>query len=835
MSTPDATTYPPSIYADIAMAGDGAVRDQATEASDPTDENPTWTPAPLGGTNDSVIAANMQHNALGLIFDAPTPIQSGQNTPYPMAPPGLPAQTTCATNPNLDAGKNGQEVTVAGVGQKANGDDGDRGRPRKRTRANSSEETVRGDATLNLQTGPTATIDTTTSTPHTPKPVYTFGSTDSRVRFAFDNPPGTLDLDRPTARPGTPHPGRPSSRRAMISPARASSVSMARGIHRPHPYRQLIFGSFEEAMTDAPPRAPTPPLEYYPPSPPRQAAARELPEEGQMFYGTPRAQNREVADDPPLGTPHLRPHPAQLAHGREEENRHRYPDPPITGPSRLAADRQNDLAERPTTPPGMRYEHVSELPENAWNRLMSAIEQNVISGWPGMLRGVTPPPFSAWPEGRKFLRHNRLRKTATLTPNHPRNAPANPTADHDMEVDRPPAAPPAHPVLQAQPALLANPAPIPPLPAQLPPLPIDVQNLVITHRALPHGGRLTNTLYPLPRPHLHGAAMIQPPIDIAHTQEPDGGFYRIRRDHPEGALAGVENEKVRFWMEREKKTTMIAEIYLGDTVREGESWHATQTVRELLEQLTGRNDFTIIHAEIPNNNPPFDPDNIHTRNPRALFVGDLEAQWVTTLCAIQTLSTKKVTIHCFPADLRIDDFLGRIVGFAHNVNGSIERIITEKVNSDPIRTIIAKHVQKNPFRNHEPVAVATQRIVNSLRVRIEELPPTGQLAAFAYMDSPADTIDGWERWKKDMTGVRWDSVDNGTGFMRPVGPCRGCNSAEHTAHHCPFPDTPGWLGPIPPEKAHPERGFPSRGTDTRGRGGGRGRGRGFRGARPPFA
>ncbi|KAI1783865.1 Endonuclease/exonuclease/phosphatase, partial [Ganoderma leucocontextum] len=59
--------------------------------------------------------------------------------------------------------------------------------------------------------------------------------------------------------------------------------------------------------------------------------------------------------------------------------------------------------------------------------------------------------------------------------------------------------------------------------------------------------------------------------------------------------------------------------------------------------------------------------------------------------------------------------------------------------------------------------------------------------------------------------------------MRPVGPCRGCGSAEHTAHYCPLPDTPGWFGPVPPEKAHPERGVMTRGGETRGRGG-RGRG-----------
>ncbi|KAI1786138.1 hypothetical protein LXA43DRAFT_1065295 [Ganoderma leucocontextum] len=797
------TSHQTTVTADDE-AGAGAISDPApncaldlpAEAAETSVVAAPFREGPL-----ATLMTDVQYNALGLIFD--TPAQTNEDTHQ------LPGPLATAVDPLSNGEQNLGRVGSADCtgtlkdNQGPSGNEENRGRPRKRTRADSGADTT---------TETRAPTETTTAAPdpHALQPSYNPGPEDSRVRFTFSNPPGT-----PTPainRPGTPHPRRPSSRRAMISPTQANNLSLPRGM-RIYPFRPLEFGSISATtLGDFLPRAQTPPLEYYPPSPPPMPHGSE----GNPF---PRAH---LAGLPPA---------AQAIGGCPQNGRAATPQ---AGPSRSNGASRNTPGGRPLTPPGAQmYDRVSELPQNAWHRLMDAIENNVIHGWPGMLRNVEAPPFTNWPEGRAFLHHNSIYKNVVAAPNNTVDAPVA-GGDYAMNVDPANALPRAQQAPLAQHGVPAQPAPPPPPHhAPLPPLPIDIQNFTITHRALPHGGRLTNVPYPLPRPHLHGAAMLQPPIDIVHTQEPDGGFYRVRRDHPEGPLAAVDDEKVRYWMGQDKKTTMIGHIYLGDVVREGESWNATQAVRDLLEQLTGRKDFTIIHAELPNDHPPFDPGNIHTRNPNALLIGDLEAQWVTTLCAIQTLSTRKVTVLFFPAELRLDDFLGRIVGFAHNVNDSITKIITDKVNSEAVRAIIVKYVQKNPFRNHEPLDIATQRIVDSLRVRVEHLPPNGQLAAFVYMDSPVETTDGWERWTKEMMAIRWDSVENGTGLMRPVGPCRGCSSAEHTAHHCPLPDTPGWFGPIPPEKAHPERGLMSRGGENRGRGG-RGRGRGGRGTRSFF-
>lgn len=576
---------------------------------------------------------------------------------------------------------------------------------------------------------------------------------------------------------------------------------------------------------------------------------------GPTQLGVPHPQREQVRLIPAVSAPIVVPPGSTTQYTRQavrQTSPHLEYCPPSPSPQRDPDQLAMEVEEGQL--PGDTHDQMSPVQASTnWQRLHSAALNGEISGHAGPSAprspSLHPDGGAILPDGT-YVRLTDIRFPVVGPPAHIVNREGQPrehaTPVRGREETAPPqgphharGAPPPYPPPVQQEGAPAQQAPqqqapqAPPLGPQangapLPPLNVDLQNLVVRHRALPGGGRLTDRPYPLPRPHEHGEANLQPPLDILHTPEPSGGFYRVRRNHSEALMAGVPKSKVRFWDGLDPKTRMIAEIFLGDPVREGESFQATQPLKELLEEISGRSDFIIVHTEILGDHPPFDPENVHSRPPRTVLIGNYVAELVYSLVRIQTVSTPKITANFYPADLRRDDFLGRITGFVHNIDNSIPRIITDKFLSDPVRTTIAKYTSRNPHRNHEPPEIAVQRITDSLRVRVEALPPNGQLAAFVYIDTPADTTDGEESWRKEMNALKWDSVENGTGVMRPVGPCRGCNSSEHSAHHCPFPDTPGWFGPIPPEKANPERGIATtRGPDTRERG--RGRGRGFRG------
>ena len=85
-------------------------------------------------------------------------------------------------------------------------------------------------------------------------------------------------------------------------------------------------------------------------------------------------------------------------------------------------------------------------------------------------------------------------------------------------------APAPNATAQATPNLPAQPA-VAPLVAAVAPDPVpDIQNFIVLLNAVLNGGRLTNRSFPLPCPHLQGAAVIQPPFVLALTSELDKGF-----------------------------------------------------------------------------------------------------------------------------------------------------------------------------------------------------------------------------------------------------------------------------------------------------------------------
>ncbi|KAI1781820.1 hypothetical protein LXA43DRAFT_1069693 [Ganoderma leucocontextum] len=356
---------------------------------------------------------------------------------------------------------------------------------------------------------------------------------------------------------------------------------------------------------------------------------------------------------------------------------------------------------------------------------------------------------------------------------------------------------------------------------------VDIQNLIVTPCAVPNGGRFTNQPFPLPRPHLHGAASIQPPIQASHYREPDAGFPKIRRDDPEALVAGGDPKKIISLSLANPETTCIVEPFNYSGVKQGEGWKMARNVVALFEELFDAKGVIAIPAEIPEPRPRFNRDDIHTRTPRFLVVKGVPPDAQRMATAQQTWGTKNIAVNVFPAVLRHDDYLGRIEGFVHDTNKAITTLLTAKFSADDVRAIICKYVRVNPHRNHDTEDVATQKILNSLRIDVQEIEPDKKLVAHVCLDTPADTIEASREWKKEMKGLRWDNDDNGTGVWVNEQPCRICNSADHVHADCPFTRLTSWISPPLLEKPRTDR-EDGRGGGFRGRLGPRG-GNGARG------
>lgn len=444
--------------------------------------------------------------------------------------------------------------------------------------------------------------------------------------------------------------------------------------------------------------------------------------------------------------------------------------------------------------------HDPTLSYEEWDTVIGAIDQRKLGPWPNLEADALPPPLRSWPEGDAWIKKHILPlrglgknpgnavREARASP-HPRpaeteaHAPAAETANNQPPPPSPPP-PPMMPLLPPQPAVLLAP---------VPPPPVDIQNLVLLPRVAPGGGRPVDFEYPNPRAHLHGKTGVKPVKETLFTPEPTGGFPRIRLDHPERPFAGLDVDTITEW-NANPATTILGYVYGGSAIKAGETLPTVNKITAALQQFTGLMNIIVAHTELPLNPRNFDHRDLSTHSSR-FFIGlNFTPDAARDLWRIQIVSTKDITLVILPTYIRFDDFVGKIVGFTHNVNSAIVTIIKKKLETEPVRAIFIKYLKNNPLRNHEDLETALQRVYDSLRIEVSTNDDV--LSANFLIDTPAGTIAEWESWKDDLFGVEWKipAIINGTGVFKRFPQCRGCMSVDHETKHCPLPDVRDWMG-----------------------------------------
>ncbi|RDX52287.1 hypothetical protein OH76DRAFT_1416824 [Lentinus brumalis] len=85
-------------------------------------------------------------------------------------------------------------------------------------------------------------------------------------------------------------------------------------------------------------------------------------------------------------------------------------------------------------------------------------------------------------------------------------------------------------------------------------------------------------------------------------------------------------------------------------------------------------------------------------------------------------------------------------------------------------------------------------ILASIEVRTWRL-SNQNVVANVFIQPPTRDIPKWREWAAGLRARTYGNFTNGTGVVRRVSNCLGCNSVEHPAHRCPFQELPGWNGP----------------------------------------
>lgn len=284
----------------------------------------------------------------------------------------------------------------------------------------------------------------------------------------------------------------------------------------------------------------------------------------------------------------------------------------------------------------------------------------------------------------------------------------------------------------------------------------------------------------------------QPPAPanapITFTATPAGGWPTIHHDGPRGAFEGLSAARLRVYEQASRRTSVFFRIYNSSRTPGQQSRSITAQLRPLITAATGETDFTIIAPE-----PEIGWTPAQGPLPVTWLVINLSPEGALTL-ANQVWSSDAVTMLPIRNPDEPTDYLMSVGGWSHNDNNDIEHTIRQIFHSPAVTPAIRALVAHNPRYQHLHPDVATQNILNSLRIVIHVL-DNGNIIATIYSTPPTADPDQWALWINHARAVLFYSDTNTTGSARRPTRCAGCHSIDHPTHRCPFPTIPGWNGP----------------------------------------
>ena len=311
------------------------------------------------------------------------------------------------------------------------------------------------------------------------------------------------------------------------------------------------------------------------------------------------------------------------------------------------------------------------------------------------------------------------------------------------------------------------------------------------------------------------------------TPAPAGGWPVTYAGDPEAGVQGSDRERLATWWRYPAETSALLNVF-GELIPSREDvWTRRNQIHKVICDALGDDslDFFIVAPEIADTteNSNLNEHQCQARSrpatPYSWFLTGLLAEHQRALVNLEVLSSPEITVIIRPRILRFPRLLMSI-SFPRISPDEARDVVRRNFERTDIRNTIARFIVDNPRRNHEPLEVAVQRIIDSIEVTTYEI-SQGTTVANVLCDSPAASIPRHRQWRAALDNVRFKSAVTTTGYVRPVRLCHGCHMACHPTHLCPYPDILGWNGPDfrhdnPPNTFPPPPGNPENNRKPRG-------------------
>lgn len=349
----------------------------------------------------------------------------------------------------------------------------------------------------------------------------------------------------------------------------------------------------------------------------------------------------------------------------------------------------------------------------------------------------------------------------------------------------------------------------------------------------PGAGTTADTTAPLTIPTILTAAA--PEIDRP-THADYRVTHRVHRDDPEALIRGVTRRWAEAIWSDPPHTSVLLEVFnfaFTDSIQANRIM--VETLRQAAYVIAGATDVSIV--------PP-DADVAMSRRsrdaPRVWVIRGLSPAQEAALLAGFPWSFRAISFFTYKRAVSPDSWVLALDGFfdedVQAITSAIRDVLEEPEQWNKLIALTRDH----PDLKHLPGDARASKILDSIVVKTWRL-SNRNVVTNVYIKPPTRDIPKWREWAAGLRARTYGNFTNGTGIVRRISNCLGCNSVDHPAHLCPFPELQGWQGPragtntystLPPPPPPPGAAAEQRGLQaTRGRTDGR-RGQAPRGNAP---
>ncbi|RDX41983.1 hypothetical protein OH76DRAFT_1422786 [Lentinus brumalis] len=265
---------------------------------------------------------------------------------------------------------------------------------------------------------------------------------------------------------------------------------------------------------------------------------------------------------------------------------------------------------------------------------------------------------------------------------------------------------------------------------------------------------------------------------------------RVHRDDPEALIRGTS----RWWMSvlwnDPPNTSVLVEVF---NFQYTESIQTNRIMAEALRRITyliaGERNVSIV--------PP-DLEDANTRRvrdaPRVWAIRGLTPAGEEALLSRFPWSFRAISFFAYKRTVGPDTWIMSLDGFFDENTHAIAAAVREVLEEDEQWDLLVALTRDHPELRDLPSKQRVHAILDSITVRTWRLSNMNVVASI-HIRPPTHDIPKWRVWATGLRSRTYGNFVNGTGIVRRVSNCLGCNSVDHPAHLCPFHDLPGWQGP----------------------------------------